>query len=352
VKKVTVPFFISHQGCSHTCVFCDQRTISNSSGEIPSADEILAKIGAWKQTAGERPLEVAFFGGSFTAMPVEVQDHLLQPLQPLLAAGEIRSVRVSTRPDCIDAETVARLAQMGIKTIELGVQSMDDEVLERSVRGHAAADSDAAIRCIREGGLSVGAQLMPGLPGDTPAKSFNSLKRVIAARADFLRIYPAIVLRGTELARRFQAGEYVPLTVEAGVQLCKVLLHESMLSSVPVIRIGLQADEGLNTTTVLGGCWHPSLGRLTRSELYFDLLCRLLSDKPAGLTWTFLCHPSRISEVTGQGRSNLKRLGARVASAQVKADETLKKEELVIESINHYCKGNIVTDLHYTIEEE
>jgi hypothetical protein len=103
---------------------------------------------------------------------------------------------------------------------------------------------------------------------------------------------------------------------------------------------------------VLGGCWHPSLGRLTRSELYFDLLCRLLSDKPAGLTWTFLCHPSRISEVTGQGRSNLKRLGARVASAQVKADETLKKEELVIESINHYCKGNIVTDLHYTIEEE
>lgn len=352
MKKVTVPFFISHQGCSHTCVFCDQRTISNSSGEIPTAEDILAKIGAWKQTAGERPLEVAFFGGSFTAMSAQVQDHLLQPLQPLLAGGEIGSVRISTRPDCIDAATVARLARLGIRTIELGVQSMDDEVLERSVRGHTAADSETAIRCIREGGLSVGAQLMPGLPGDTPAKSFHSLKRVIAAGADFLRIYPVIVLRGTELARRYQAGEYVPLSVEAGVQLCKVLLHVSMLSSVPVIRIGLQADEGLNKTTVLGGCWHPSLGRLTRSELYFDLLCRLLSDTPAGLTWTFLCHPSRISEVTGQGRINLKRLGERVGAAQVKGDETLKKEQLVIESINHSIKGDIVSDLHYTMEEE
>src|SRR6185369_223603 len=215
MKKVTVPFFISHQGCSHTCVFCDQRTISGSSGDMPTAEDILSKIKAWQRTAGERPLEVAFFGGTFTALPAAVQDQLLQPLQGLLASsGEITSVRISPRPDCIDDATVKRLARLGIKTIELGVQSMDDGVLERSGRGHSAADSEAAIRCIRSGGLSVGAQLMPGLPGDTAAKSFHSLKRVIAAGADFLRLYPVIVLRGTELARRFQSGEYVPLTVE------------------------------------------------------------------------------------------------------------------------------------------
>jgi hypothetical protein len=161
-----------------------------------------------------------------------------------------------------------------------------------------------------------------------------------------------IVLRGTELARRFQSGEYVPLTVDEGVQLCKVLLHESMLAAVPVIRIGLQADEGLNSTTVLGGCWHPSLGRLTRSELYFDLLCTLLSDVPAGFPCTIRCHPSRVSEVNGQGRINLKRLGDRVESAKVAADETLKKEELVVDTINHSIKGNLVTDLHYTIHGE
>ncbi|MBC8017587.1 MAG: radical SAM protein [Verrucomicrobia bacterium] len=297
-------------------------------------------------------MEVAFFGGTFTALPVAVQDQLLQPLQALLASGEITSVRISTRPDCIDDATVKRLSQLGITTIELGVQSMDDGVLERSGRGHTAADSETAIRCIRAAGLSVGAQLMPGLPGDSAIKSLNSLRRVIAAGAHFIRIYPVVVLQGTELARRFQSGDYLPLGLEAGVQLCKVLLHESMRAAVPVIRIGLQADEGLNKTTVLGGCWHPSLGRLIRSELYFDLLCTLLSGIPTGLPCTIRCHPSRLSEVHGQGRINLKRLGDRAASAQVTTDESLMKEELVVESVNHVSKGNIVTELHYTIHEE
>jgi histone acetyltransferase (RNA polymerase elongator complex component) len=352
LKKITVPFFISHQGCSHTCIFCDQRTISGSPGNLPTESDILSKIAAWQQTAAGRPLEVAFFGGTFTALPVAVQDQLLQPLQGLLVSGEIASVRVSTRPDCIDVATVNRLAQQGVSTIELGVQSMDDGVLERAARGHSAADSESAIRCISGAGLVVGAQLMPGLPGDTPLKSFNSLKRVIAAGADFLRLYPVIVLQGTELARRFQLGDYVPLSIDEGVQLCKVLLHEALQSAVPVIRIGLQADEGLNKTTVLGGCWHPSLGRLTRSELYFDLLCKLLSGIPAGLSCIIRCHPSRVSEVHGQERINLKRLGNRVESAKVISDETLQKEELVIDSVNHFIKGNIITDLHYSIYEE
>lgn len=352
MRKVTVPFFISHQGCSHTCVFCDQRAISGSSGEIPSSEDILAKIGIWQQTVGVRSLEVAYFGGSFTAMPVTVQDQLLQPLQGLLASGDITSVRISTRPDYIDGEIVARLARQGVATIELGVQSMDDGVLDQSVRGHCAADSEAAIRCIKAAGLSVGAQLMPGLPGDSPVKSFNSLKRVIAAGADFLRIYPVIVLRGTDLARRYQSGDYVPMSIDKGVQLCKVLLHESMKAAVPVIRIGLQADEGLNSTTVLGGCWHPSLGRLVRSELYFDLLCTLLSGIPADEPCTIRCHQSRISEVYGQGRINLVRLGHRVRSAKVTSDETLMKEELVVDSLNQSIKGNFVTDLQYRIEEE
>jgi histone acetyltransferase (RNA polymerase elongator complex component) len=352
MKKVTVPFFVSHQGCAHTCVFCDQRTITGFFGDIPSTEEILSKIATWQSTAGGRPLEVAFFGGSFTAMSVEVQDHLLKPLQPLLASGDILSIRVSTRPDYIDDETVKRLGDMGVTTIELGVQSMDDEVLENSVRGHNAAASEAAIRCIKAGGLSVVAQLMPGLPGDTPAKSFRSLKRVIAAGADFIRLYPVLVLRGTELARRFEAGEFIPMGLDEGVQLCKVLLHEAMLAGIPVIRIGLQADEGLNKTTVLGGCWHPALGRLTRSELYFDLLCKMMSPIPSGLPCTILCHPSRISEVTGQGRINLKRLGDRMASAQVKAGEGLAKEELSLDCATHCNKGNIITDLQYTIDEE
>jgi len=285
-------------------------------------------------------------------MPVAVQDHLLTPLQGLLADGTVSAVRVSTRPDSIDSGTVQRLSRLGVTTIELGVQSMDDRVLERSARGHSAMDSEMAIHCIKDGGVSVGAQLMPGLPGDTAYKSFNSLKRVISAGADFLRLYPVIVLRGTELASRFQSGEYAPLSVDEGVQLCKVLLHESMRASVPVIRIGLQADDGLNKTTVLGGCWHPSLGRLVRSELYFDLLCKLFLKIPAGLSCSIYCHPSRVSEVNGQGRVNLERLGARVESAKVLPDTGLMKNELVITTVDHTIKGDIVNDLGYTIPEE
>jgi len=257
MSMVTVPFFISHQGCPHTCVFCDQRTISGSDGLLPDSDVIVKKIRAWKQSAVKRPLEVAFFGGTFTALPPHVQDRLLSPVQPFLANGEVTSIRLSTRPDSLDSRTVRRLAAQGVRTIEVGVQSMDDGVLSASGRGHDMSASAAALACIKAGGLSAGAQLMPGLPGDSPEISLNSLNEVITAGADFVRLYPALVLRGTELARRYLAGEYRPLTVEAGVAVCKVLLHTALRAGVKVVRIGLQADEGLNPDSVLAGCWHP-----------------------------------------------------------------------------------------------
>ncbi|MDD5286887.1 MAG: radical SAM protein, partial [Desulfuromonadaceae bacterium] len=308
MKPVTVPFFISHQGCPHTCVYCDQRLISGSGGSLPTSEEIVDKIETWSLTAGERPLEVAFFGGSFTALSENRQSEMLAPLQALLKCGKIRSVRLSTRPDCIDDNSVARLAGMGVKTIELGVQSMDDSVLAASGRGHKGAESEEAIQCIKRHGLMVGAQLMPGLPYDTPATSLASLERVIFAGVDFIRIYPTVVLRGTELARRFAEGDYVPLTLEKGVSLCKLLLHRAMQVGVDVIRIGLQADEGLNADTVLAGCWHPALGQIVRSEMYGDLLCRIVSQAPDLLAMAVKCHPRRVSEVIGQAKANLQRL--------------------------------------------
>jgi histone acetyltransferase (RNA polymerase elongator complex component) len=352
VKIATVPFFISHQGCPFTCVFCDQRTISGSSGSIPTPGDMRAKVGAWSQTAGGRSLEVAFFGGSFTALPVAVQNQLLDPLQPLLASGDVSSVRISTRPDSIDSDTVSRLAQRGVGTVEIGVQSMDDEVLELSGRGHSAADSETAIRCIRSGGLSAGGQLMPGLPGDSPARSLDSLKRVIEAGASFVRIYPVVVLRGTELARRYLAGEYQPPGVDEGVQLCKRLLHEALRSRVDVLRIGLQANDGLSDETVLAGCWHPALGQLTRSELYFDLLCALLTDVPEGSSCYIHCHPSRLSDVAGHKHKNLERLKQSALQASVMTDRNLLPEEIVVHCNQRTLKGNIVTDLKYTQPKE
>lgn len=353
MKPVTVPFFISHQGCPHTCIFCDQQVISGSSGGLPTAGEMVDKIERWRATSAGRPLEVAFFGGSFTALPESRQTELLSPLQNLLKSGLITSVRLSTRPDYIDDRRVGYLAEMGVRTIELGVQSMDDPVLSASGRGHTAADSEEAIRCIKKRGLSAGAQLMPGLPGDTTARSLSSLERVISAGADFIRIYPAVVLRGTELARRYRAGEYHPLTVAAGVSLCKKMLHRAMKAGVPVIRIGLQADEGLNEQTLLGGGWHPALGQLVRSELYGDLLCQMVSRFPCPSTLTVKCHPKRLSDVTGVARANLQRLRLQGRSVSVVADCRLAEEEVQVEVAHGSAlKGNIINDLHYPIVEE
>ena len=366
MKPVTVPFFISHQGCPHTCVFCDQRLISGSGGSLPTPEEIVLKIEKWQLSAGERPLEVAFFGGSFTALPENIQTELLSPLQIFLKSGAVRSVRISTRPDCVDDGRVEYLAEMGVRTVELGVQSMDDNVLAASGRGHTAAESEDAIRCIKKQNLSVGAQLMPGLPGDTPTISLASLERVISAGVDFIRIYPTVVLRGTELARRYAAGEYLPLTLKDGVSLCKKLLHRAMQAGLPVIRIGLQGDEGLNGDTLLAGCWHPALGQIVRSELYGDLLCQMVSRLPDSLPVTVKCHPRRISDVRGLVRANMKRQQLLGRDVEVIADDNLADEELQVEIKQHTprphpslpqrvkfgegerFKGNIITDLHYS----
>ncbi len=348
MKPVTVPFFISHQGCPHTCIFCDQRTISGADGALPATEDICDKIHLWRSTARGRPLEVAFFGGSFTALPEAAQAGLLDPLQALLKDGTVDSVRISTRPDYIEVNRVAWLSERGVSTIELGVQSMDDAVLAASGRGHSAAKSVNAIRCIKSRGLSVGAQLMPGLPGDTPDSSLASLEQVIAAGADFLRIYPTVVLRGTELARRYTAGEFVPLPLDRGVSLCKLLLQRAMQADIPVIRIGLQADTGLNTESVLAGCWHPALGQMVRSQLYADLVCSYVSP---GQRVTVYCHPARLSDVVGVKRGNLQRQAEREVQMQVVPDVTLKKEELKVEIEEISTIYSIIKDLHYSIHE-
>ncbi|NTW80194.1 MAG: radical SAM protein [Geobacteraceae bacterium] len=348
MRPVTVPFFISHQGCPHTCVFCDQRTISGASGVLPTAEQIHKKIDLWRSTARGRSLEVAFFGGTFTALPEEIQSGLLAPLQPFLADGTVGSVRISTRPDCIDSGRVAWLSERGVRTIELGVQSMDDTVLAASGRGHCSTDSLAAIRCVKEHGLKVGAQLMPGLPGDTPLSSLSSLERVVSAGADFIRIYPTIVLQGTVLARLYETGQFIPLSLDRGVALCKILLQRAMQAGIPVIRIGLQADLGLNTESVLAGCWHPALGQLVRSQLYDDLISHAVL---AGRRVTVHCHPARLSDVIGVNRTNLQGQLERGVQMLVIPDVTLQQEELKVLTEESCITYSIISDINYSIHE-
>jgi histone acetyltransferase (RNA polymerase elongator complex component) len=291
---------------------------------------------------------VAFFGGTFTALPEKIQVELLAPLQPFLENGTVGSVRISTRPDCIDSDHVGWLSERGVQTIELGVQSMDNTVLAASGRGHSAADSLNAIQCIKGRGVKAGAQLMPGLPADSPASSLASLEQVISAGADFLRIYPTVVLQGTELARRFAAGDFIPMTLDHGISLCKLLLQRAMQADIPVIRIGLQADHGLDAESVVAGCWHPSLGQLVRSQLYADLICCFV---PVGQRVTVSCHPSRLSDVVGVKRSTLQSQAERGVRMRIVPDSTLKKEQLKVCSEETSLIYSIVKDLNYSINE-
>ena len=306
MKRVIVPFFISHQGCPHHCLFCDQRSISGSSGELPAADAMLAKIGDWQATANGAPLEVAFYGGTFTALPRSAQEALLQPLQPLLAAGRIAGIRVSTRPDAVDVATADFLREAGVNLVELGIQSMHGRTLVAAGRGHGPEATEQAFARLQAAGLAVGAQLMPGLPGEAPADSLASFRRVLALGPATLRIYPALVLRGTGLEQLYLAGEYQPLSLMETIDLVKVMLHEAALAGIPVIRVGLQPTEDLTPgAAVVAGPVHPALRQLAESARWYDLLLAAFAAFPAAASLELHCHPARLADLVGQGRSNV-----------------------------------------------
>jgi len=354
LKKTIVPFFISHQGCPHRCIFCNQEKIAGTNGDFPSALEIRDKIAAYRRTSGSRGVDVAFYGGSFTSIPREDQMRLLHPLQNLLAGGEVSSIRISTRPDSLDAEAAAFLSASGVRTVELGVQSLDDRVLEQAERGHCAADVEKAVFCLKNEGISVGLQLMPGLPGDTSETSVSSLARALALRPDFLRVYPTLVVAGTALSRRYAEGSYCPLSLEEAVSLCKILLHHALLARVPVVRMGLQPTTDLERVgTILAGPYHPAFRQMVEAELCFDLLDKLIPhNTDGGEPCTVICSPSRIADVVGQKRANIQRLirerGVRIGKVQ--GNSRLTPFDIAVEGSGGIRRGNIVKDLHYSVK--
>lgn len=311
-------------------------------------------MAAYQHTSGNREVAVAFYGGSFTSLPRETQVRLLQPLQALLTSGEVTSIRVSARPDALDGSVAAFLSASGVRTVELGVQSLDDRVLAAAERGHCAADVERAVSCLKGQGISVGLQLMPGLPGDTAEISVATLTKALILRPDFLRIYPTLVVAGTALARRYTEGCYRPLTLGEAVRLCKMLLHQALLAGVPVVRMGLQPTTDLERSgTILAGPFHPAFRQLVEAELYYDLLDKLIPSTADGDgPYTVTCSPARIADVVGQKRSNMQRLlrerGLRVA--RVLGDTRLTPFDLIVEGSNGTHRGNIMQDLRYSTD--
>lgn len=349
-KGVIVPFFISHQGCPHQCVFCDQRAITGRSGHLPTAAELVATIGEWRRSSGTSTVEVAFYGGSFTALSREIQEGLLSPLQPLLRSGEVSSIRVSTRPDVLDARIVRFLHDAGVRLVELGVQSMDDSVLARAGRGHLAAHTLEAFALLRSAGLRVGAQLMPGLPGEDPGGAIESLRRLLPLQPDLLRIYPAVVLKGTELAGLYHDGSYRPFSIEAAVRICKVMLQMAAMAGIRVIRVGLHPTDDLTSgSELLAGPYHPAFRQLAEGERWYDLLTLQCDGFKRDEELDVSVAPARISDLLGQKRCNVSRIEALypLRLRSIKTDPSLGGDDLVIKGSFATKKANLLRDLRY-----
>ncbi|HMM21424.1 MAG TPA: radical SAM protein [Selenomonadales bacterium] len=306
MKHYIIPIFIPHLGCPNQCVFCNQRLITGASAEV-TVEQVRAIIaGHLARISEPRRVEIAFYGGSFTALPAARQIELLAPARQALEDGAVDAIRVSTRPDAVDCQRIERLIEFGVGTIELGAQSLDDAVLASAGRGHSAADTAKAAALIKSYALQCGIQLMPGLPGEDWPSLIRTAGQVVRLRPDFTRVYPTIVIAGTQLAALYQAGRYAPLALDSAVARAAYLklLFES--AGIPVIRTGLQATEDLNADTVLAGPYHPAFGELVESFWYRMLVARLLDCFPAKRPekLTVVHHRRDASKVRGLNNRN------------------------------------------------
>ena len=303
-RESIIPVFVPHWGCPNDCVFCNQRRITGQ--REPATAQTVTD--AMKQAAAlpsGAKRQLAFYGGSFTAIPEEQQEALLAAAKTYLDTGELTSIRLSTRPDAIDAVVLRRLKHYGVQTIELGAQSMDERVLALAGRGHTAADVEKASRAIKAAGFQLILQMMTGLPGDSDEGAIETARRLIALEPDGVRIYPTVIIRDTALCDLWRAGLYREHSVEDAVRVCAKILPLFEAAGIPVIRLGLNPTEELSGGDAVGGAYHPALGELVKSRLYRNKAETLLADSEPGMRVTLGVNSRELSQMIGQHRDNL-----------------------------------------------
>ncbi|MFK5856123.1 MAG: radical SAM protein [Bacteroidota bacterium] len=278
-KHYTIPIFTPELACPFQCVFCNQEKISGHQS-IPTESEIIQIIedhlASFKAT--EKVVEVGFFGGSFTGIPIDQQNMYLKIVDPYIKSGEIQGIRLSTRPDYINGEILQMLKDHHVTTIELGAQSFDDDVLKKTRRGHTAQQIEEASVAIKRFGFNLGLQMMVGLPDDTIERAIYTARKIINAGADCTRIYPAVVVKDTLMHKWYNEGKYKPLCLEEAVVWTKQILPLFETAGVNVIRVGLHPSEGLVIgEELIDGPLHPSFKELVLSAIWKDLLTPILS---------------------------------------------------------------------------
>lgn len=325
MKHSNISIFVPHIGCPHLCSFCNQRTISGAQ-HAPTGDEV-RRICEKALTEVKSPenTEIAFFGGSFTAIPTDYMEELLEAASDYVRKREFKGIRISTRPDCINERILETLAESGVTAIELGAQSMCDHVLEANERGHSAADVYHASELIRDYGFELGLQTMIGLYKSTPEDEIETMSRVLEIAPDTLRIYPVVVLRGTRLGELFTSGEYVPYSFDKAVELAAGAMVMAEGSGIRVIKCGLHASEFVERD-MLGGFYHPAFRELCEGMIFrYNMEFALKSAEITEGEVTFSVNPTCISKALGHKKSNTEYFRKRGIVVKIIADDTAEK---------------------------
>ena len=269
-----IPVFISHQGCPHQCVFCNQDRIAGKYEEVFASD-VRRTIDEYLETINSKgsTIEVSFFGGTFTAIDVNKQKELLEVAREYKQKGLIHKIRLSTRPDAILPYILGYLKEYKVDIIELGVQSLDDEVLKKAGRGHTVNDVIVASRLIKEAGFTLGHQIMPGLPGDSFDIDIETTKKSIEMKPDICRIYPSLVIKDTPMEDMYNRGDYVPYSLDEAVYISGEMLKLYNEAKIKVIRIGLQPTDTITTgKDIVDGPFHPAFRELVEGHLICETL--------------------------------------------------------------------------------
>ncbi len=322
MKKGNISIFVPHKGCPCQCSFCNQKTITGKSVQPTGEDVDKAVQTALKHKGYD--YEIAFFGGSFTAIEREYMLTLLKSAYKYIKSGEVSGIRISTRPDFIDDEILTLLKEYGVTSIELGAQSMDDEVLEANRRGHTSEDVINASNLIKSYGFELGLQMMTGLYKDTEEKAIQTAKKIISLKPSTVRIYPTVVLKDTYLADLYLKGEYEPLNADDSAELCAKLVPLFENAGVKIIRLGLHSSEDIKKNMLAGG-FHDSFGELVKSRIMVN---KILSLPPAD--YEVSVNSKSLSKLKGNKKSNIYLLIERGYNIKIVINNDLAVDELEI----------------------
>ncbi|MGO1469332.1 MAG: elongator complex protein 3 [Tissierella sp.] len=345
-KHYIIPIFVPHLGCPHDCIFCNQKKIASATTNITEKDvenTIERYLSYFKEEAF---IEIAFYGGSFTAIDIKTQKKFLNIALRYKKQKVVDEIRLSTRPDTIDRFILKHLKDFKVDTIELGVQSLNDEVLYKSGRGHKSQDVYDAVKLIKEYDFKLGLQMMVGLPGDNFARSYETAKTFINLNPQSVRIYPTLVIQDTFLENMMIEKEYKPLTLKEAVDICTTLLMEFYVNNINVIRVGLQPTENIQLgKDVIDGPFHPAFKQLVEANIYINILNDSISKniiKTEGEILEIYCKSKNVSNIAGQRSKNIKFLKTKYKFADIKIySKNIELDTILIKIDENYDKIDI-----------